>query len=153
MPVFASKTWMESIRPLLESFVDNTPGTFIEEKDFSLVWHFRKAEPEQGEGRALALKEELLNLIGNQNIEIMEGNKVIEVKNGGINKGFAANKFLLTHPADFIMAIGDDWTDEFMFKELPQTAITIKVGIKRTNANFKVESVANVRAFLRNLIS
>ncbi|MCF8253196.1 MAG: bifunctional alpha,alpha-trehalose-phosphate synthase (UDP-forming)/trehalose-phosphatase [Bacteroidia bacterium] len=153
MPVFASKTWMDSIRPLLESFVDNTPGTFIEEKNFSLVWHFRKAEPEQGEGRALALKEELLNLIGNQNIEIMEGNKVIEVKNGGINKGFAANRFLLAHPADFIMAIGDDWTDEFMFKELPQTAITIKVGVKRTNANFKLESVASVRAFLRNLIS
>jgi trehalose 6-phosphate synthase/phosphatase len=151
MPVFASKTWMETIRPLLENFVDNTPGTFIEEKNFSLVWHYRKAEPEHGDRRALELKDELTNLIGNQNIEIMEGNRVIEVKNGGINKGVAANKFLLTHPSDFIMAIGDDWTDEYMFKELPEKAITIKVGIKRTIAKYKLESVANVRVLLKKL--
>jgi trehalose 6-phosphate synthase/phosphatase len=153
MPVLASKTWMDTIRPLLENFMDNTPGTFIEEKNFSLVWHYRKAEPEQGDRRAMELRDELTNLIGNQNIEIMEGNKVIEVKNGGINKGVAANKFLLSHPSDFIMAFGDDWTDEFMFKELPEKAITIKVGIKRTNAKYKVDSVAQVRAMLKKLIA
>jgi len=151
MPVVASKTWMETIRPVLETFVDNTPGTFIEEKNFSLVWHYRKAEPEHGDRRALELVDELTTLIGNENIEIMEGNKVIEVKNGGINKGFAANRFLLSNPADFIMAMGDDWTDEFMFKELPDTAITIKVGIKRTNASYKVKSVLGVRALLKKL--
>jgi len=151
MPVVASKTWMETIRPVLETFVDNTPGTFIEEKNFSLVWHYRKAEPEHGDRRALELVDELTTLIGNENIEIMEGNKVIEVKNGGINKGFAANRFLLSNPADFIMAMGDDWTDEFMFKELPETAITIKVGIKRTNASYKVKSVLGVRALLKKL--
>ncbi len=152
MPVVANKTWMETIRPLLETFVDNTPGTFIEEKNFSLVWHYRKAEPEHGDRRALELVDELTNLIGNENIEIMEGNKVIEVKNGGINKGYAANHFLLSNPADFIMAMGDDWTDEFMFKELPEEAITIKVGIKRTSANYKVKSVMAVRVLLKKLI-
>ncbi len=153
MPVIASNKWMATVRPLLENFVDNTPGTFIEEKNFSLVWHYRKAEPEHGDRRALELRDELSNLVGNQNIEIMEGNKVIEVKNGGINKGYAANQFLLSCPNDYIMAIGDDWTDEFMFRELPPEAITIKVGIKRTSARYKVESVDSVRSLLKILAS
>ena len=85
--------WKPDIRPLLESFVDRTPGTFIEEKNYSLVWHYRRAEPEQGDLRANELKEELLTLTANHNLEIMEGNKVIEVKAGGVNKGLAAYAF------------------------------------------------------------
>lgn len=143
--------WMPMIRPVLERFVDRTPGSFIEEKNYSLVWHYRKAEPEQSLIRANELKDELLELVGNLNLEIMEGSKVIEVKSGGINKGIAANQFIHNGNFDFVMAMGDDWTDEFMFKELPNEAVTIKVGIQRTNANYKLESVDAVRKFLCNL--
>ncbi len=143
--------WMPVIRPVLERFVDRTPGSFIEEKNYSLVWHYRKAEPEQSVIRANELKDELLNLVGNLNLEIMEGSKVIEVKSGGINKGIAANQFIHNGHFDYLMAMGDDWTDEYMFKELPESAITVKVGIQRTSANFKLESVDAVRKFLTNL--
>lgn len=143
--------WKSLIRPLLESFVDRTPGTFIEEKNYSLVWHYRRAEPEQGELRANELKDELRNMIANHNLEIMEGNKVIEVKVGGINKGVAAMRFIRGNQFDCILAIGDDWTDEYMFRELPGHAITIKVGLKNTAASYKVDSVASVRSLLRAL--
>nr|WP_319398104.1 bifunctional alpha,alpha-trehalose-phosphate synthase (UDP-forming)/trehalose-phosphatase [uncultured Carboxylicivirga sp.] len=143
--------WMPMIRPILERFVDRTPGSFIEEKNYSLVWHYRKAEPEQSEIRANELKDELIGLIGNLNLEIMEGSKVIEVKNGGINKGIAALQFIKNQKFDFITAIGDDWTDEFMFRELPNKTISIKVGLKRTAANYKLESVEAVRGFLKKL--
>ncbi|HSH20169.1 MAG TPA: bifunctional alpha,alpha-trehalose-phosphate synthase (UDP-forming)/trehalose-phosphatase, partial [Draconibacterium sp.] len=143
--------WKPLIRPILETYVDRTPGTFIEEKNYSLVWHFRKAEPDQGDLRANELKDELRNMIANHNLEIMEGNKVIEVKAGGINKGIAANRFLKDQEFDFILAIGDDWTDEYMFRELPESAITIKVGLKNTAADYKVESVASVRVLLKSL--
>ncbi|MGE4586460.1 MAG: trehalose-phosphatase [Mangrovibacterium sp.] len=143
--------WKPLIRPLLENFVDRTPGTFIEEKNYSLVWHYRRAEPEQGQLRANELKEELRNMIANHNLEIMEGNKVIEVKTGGINKGMAAMRFLKDSDFDCILAIGDDWTDEYMFRELPDSAITIKVGLKNTAAAYKVESVAGVRSLLSAL--
>jgi len=146
-----NSNWKPMIRPILETYVDRTPGTFIEEKNYSLVWHFRKAEPEQGELRANELKEELRNMIANDNLEIMEGNKVIEVKTGGINKGIAAMRFLKDQPFDCIMAIGDDWTDEYMFRELPESAITIKVGLKNTAADYKVESVSAVRSLLKTL--
>lgn len=143
--------WKPEIRPFLESFVDRTPGTFIEEKNFSLVWHYRKAEPEQGELRANELKEGLHNLLANHNLEMMEGNKVIEVKSGGINKGIAATRFLRNETPDCIVAIGDDWTDEYMFRELPPWAITIKVGLKNTAASYNLESVTTVRTLLKAL--
>lgn len=143
--------WMPMIRPVLERFVDRTPGSFIEEKNYSLVWHYRKAEPDQSLIRANELKDELVNLVGNLNLEIMEGSKVIEVKSGGINKGIAANQFINNEKYDYLMAMGDDWTDEYMFKELPNEAITVKVGIQRTSANYKLESVSAVRKFLKEL--
>lgn len=148
----ATDTWKPSIRPILESFVDQTPGSFIEEKNYSLVWHFRKAEPEQGDLRANELKDELTTMIANHNLEILEGNKVIEVKTGGINKGVATMQFLQNKNFDFILAIGDDWTDEYMFRELPESAHTIKVGLKHTAAKYKVESVFAVRTLLVELI-
>ena len=143
-----NSNWKPIIRPILESYVDRTPGTFIEEKNYSLVWHYRKAEPEQGDLRANELKDELRNMIANDNLEIMEGNKVIEVKSGGINKGVAALRFLNEKEFDFILAIGDDWTDEYMFRDLPESAVTIKVGLKNTSAGYKVESVNSVRNLL-----
>lgn len=146
-----NSTWKPTIRPILENFVDRTPGTFIEEKNYSLVWHYRNAEPEQGEMRANELKDELRNMIANHNLEIMEGNKVIEVKAGGINKGVAAMRFLRDTKYDCIIAIGDDWTDEYMFRELPESAYTIKVGLKNTAASYKLESVKSVRNLLKAL--
>jgi len=147
----ATDTWKPSIRPILESFVDQTPGSFIEEKNYSLVWHFRKAEPEQGDLRANELKDELTTMIANHNLEILEGNKVIEVKTGGINKGVATMQFLQNKNFDFIFAVGDDWTDEYMFRELPESAHSIKVGLKHTAAKYKVESVFAVRTLLAEL--
>lgn len=152
MLTHTSNEWMPMIRPNLERYVDRTPGTFIEEKNYSLVWHFRNAETDLGELRARELKNELREMIANHNLEIMEGNKVIEVKTGGIDKGTAANNFLRNIDPDFIMAMGDDWTDEFLFKGLPKDAVTIKVGIKETNAAYKLETVEAVRDFLQKIV-
>jgi trehalose 6-phosphate synthase/phosphatase len=144
----ATNSWMPMVRPVLDSFVVRTPGTYLEEKNYSLVWHYEKAEAELGEIRANELKDELTTMVANHNLEIMEGNKVVEVKTGGINKGVAANRYLLNKKFDYIMAMGDDWTDEYLFRELPPEAVTIKVGIKHTSASYKVETVDAVRNFL-----
>ncbi len=145
-------SWKESIRSALESYVDRTPGSFIEEKNYSLVWHYRKSDPELGINRAIELKDELTSLVANLNLEILEGNKVVEIKNRGVNKGYAAQKLLHESPADKIVAIGDDWTDEFLFTEIPDSAITIKVGLATTIAKYKIENVSEVRNLLRELV-
>lgn len=144
-------SWKESIRPALEFYVDRTPGSFIEEKNYSLVWHYRKCDPELGVNRAIELKDELTSLVSNLNLEILEGNKVVEIKNMGINKGRAAKKILQEYTSDKIIAIGDDWTDEFLFADLPEEAITIKVGMAHTLAEYKVESYSEVRKLLKIL--
>ena len=79
--------WKEEVRPFLELSVDKTPGSFIEEKEFSLVWHYRKAEPELGSLRARELKDELLHLTANLDLGVLEGSKVLEIKSAGANKG------------------------------------------------------------------
>jgi trehalose 6-phosphate synthase/phosphatase len=142
-------SWKESIRSALEFYVDRTPGSFIEEKNYSLVWHYRKSDPELGVNRAIELKDELTSLVANLNLEILEGNKVIEIKNRGVNKGRAAQRLLHESPADSIVAIGDDWTDEFLFAEIPDSAVTIKVGLAKTIAKYKVENVTEVRNLLK----
>jgi trehalose 6-phosphate synthase/phosphatase len=144
-------TWKESIYSALEFYVDRTPGSFIEEKNYSLVWHYRKSDPELGLNRAIELKDEMTSLVANLNLEILEGNKVLEIKNRGINKGRAALKVLQAQPADKIVAVGDDWTDEFLFSELPKEAISIKVGMANTIAGYKVENYEEVRDLLHKL--
>ena len=99
--------------------MDRTPGSLIEEKDYSLVWHYRKSEPELASNRARELKEALLQFTTNLGLGVLEGNKVIEVKNAGINKGHAALKWVANEYFDFILAAGDDRTDEDIFHVLP----------------------------------
>jgi trehalose 6-phosphate synthase/phosphatase len=141
--------WMEKIKPVLESFVDRTPGSFIEEKNYSMAWHYRNTDPDFGEKRATELNTVLTSLIGNDDISVLNGNKVMEVKSSNVNKGRAAVRMLGEDDYDFVFAIGDDWTDEFMFQELPSSAITVKVGLKKTQAKYHVESTKRVRELLK----
>ncbi|WP_347840437.1 bifunctional alpha,alpha-trehalose-phosphate synthase (UDP-forming)/trehalose-phosphatase [uncultured Draconibacterium sp.] len=144
--------WKDNIMPVLESYVDRTPGSLIEEKTYSLVWHYRKADIELGVLRALDLVHDISNLIINQDLEILEGKKVIEIKVSGINKGMAASDFIHEKPAQFILAMGDDWTDEFLFKELPENAHTVKVGTENSAAKYYLNNYKEVRAFLSELV-
>jgi trehalose 6-phosphate synthase/phosphatase len=145
------RAWMESIRPVINFYVDRTPRSLLEEKNYSLVWHYRHADPDLGEIRSWELKDDLRELVTNLNLEIMDGDKVIEVKNSGINKGRAAALQLAGKDYDFILAIGDDWTDEFTFGAMPEKAITIKVGSKPTRARYYTDSVETVRVLLKAL--
>lgn len=144
-------SWMETIRNVMQFYIDRTPGSFLEEKNYSLVWHYRKADPELGAQRGYELKDELSSLIANHNLDILEGSKVIEVKNSGINKGRAALTKITNKKYDFIFAMGDDWTDEFLFKSLPDEAVTVKVGIMNTQARFYINSYKDSRELLKKL--
>ena len=145
--------WKEAVRPSINFYVDRTPGSFLEEKNYSLVWHYRKADPELGPIRAMELKDDLTSLIGNLNLEILEGNKVIEIKSSGINKGRAAMHLLEKNKHDFILCIGDDWTDEYLFEEVPDKAITIKVGLTNTAARYALGNFSEVRLLLNQIAS
>jgi trehalose 6-phosphate synthase/phosphatase len=144
--------WMDSILPILENFADNTPGTFVEKKKFSLAWHYRKADPELAQIRTSEVNTVLTSLITNHGLSILNGDKVIEVKSSSVNKGKACSHLLINQKFDSIIALGDDYTDEFMFEELPDFATTIKVGFKKTKAKYYIKDTDKVRQVLNELL-
>jgi trehalose 6-phosphate synthase/phosphatase len=143
--------WKGEFRQVLETYVDRTPGSFIEEKDYSLVWHFRKVEAGLGELRSRELTSHLKYLTTGKNLNVLEGDMVVELKNADVNKGIAAQRWLGKRDAGFIMAIGDDWTDEDTFKAMPENSLTIKVGSTTSTAKYNLPSVKDVRELLKSL--
>ncbi len=143
--------WMQSIRPILETFVDRTPGTFIETKNYSLAWHYRTADPELAKKRTIELNTVLTSMVSNNDLSVLKGNKVIEIKSSNVNKGRAVNRLLMQDDYDFITVIGDDWTDEYMFEEVPDWAYTIKVGFANTVARYQIKGPKQVRELLQKL--
>jgi len=143
--------WKDKIRPILELYADRTPGSFVEEKGFSLVWHYRRADAEFASLRLQELRDAVLNLTENLDIGVFEGSKILEVKNIGISKGHAAEKWLSKSKWDFILAAGDDYTDEDMFSVLPDNAYSIKVGHGISKARFNLDSVDDLKLLLEGL--
>lgn len=146
-------SWKEEIREVLESFVERTSGSFIEEKKYSLAWHHRQVNAGLGETRAHELVDILTHRVSDLNLQILEGNKVIEVKTSGINKGKAAQRWLDEKDWDFILTLGDDFTDEDTFRAMPPEAFTIKVGYVDSVARFHIAGVDEVRSLLQKLPS
>ncbi|QCK17096.1 bifunctional alpha,alpha-trehalose-phosphate synthase (UDP-forming)/trehalose-phosphatase [Mangrovivirga cuniculi] len=145
-------SWKDQIKPVLDRYVDRTPGSFIEEKDFSLAWHYRKVETGLGEMRARELTSHLKYLAAPMDLMVLEGDMVVEIKNSQVNKGRAAQKWIEKFPAEFNLAIGDDKTDEDTFSVMPDEAFTIKVGIGNSNADYSVEDHDQVRVLLKSLL-
>lgn len=143
--------WKKEFQPIIEAYVNRTPGSFVETKDHSLVWHFRKVETGLGELRSRELTSHLKYLSTGKNLQVLEGDMVVEVKNADVNKGRAAHKWLETFEPDFAMALGDDWTDEDTFKAMPEDAITIKVGNSSSAAKYNVSTFKEVRGLLKVL--
>ncbi len=143
--------WKSGIREFLERIVDRTPGSFIEEKSYSIAWHYRKLDPGLAEIRKHELMEKLNLRISGTNLQLMEGNKVLEVKDNKVNKGLAAKTWLDKDDWSFIMAVGDDYTDEDTFKALPGDAYTLKVGFTTTSARYNIDTVKNVQALISKM--
>ncbi|HXS37771.1 MAG TPA: bifunctional alpha,alpha-trehalose-phosphate synthase (UDP-forming)/trehalose-phosphatase [Flavipsychrobacter sp.] len=146
-----SDEWKQEIYSALDVYARRTPGAFIEEKSYSLVWHYRKAEAGLGRLRAHELMEDIRHVVTDRGLQMLQGDKVIEIKNMAINKGKAAKRWLEKDNYDFTMAIGDDHTDEDTFKAMPDDAITIKVGSNASAATYFLHSYREVRALLQEM--
>jgi trehalose 6-phosphate synthase/phosphatase len=146
-------SWKEDIRNIMEYYVLRTPGALIEEKHHSLVWHYRKVDKGLGNLRMRELLSHLKYMARGHNLQVLEGNMVLEIKMPDINKGRAALNLMKGQEHDFIMAIGDDWTDEDTFKALPKEAFTIRVGYSYTHADYNIKSHRQVRNLLAKLIN
>jgi trehalose 6-phosphate synthase/phosphatase len=147
-----SSEWKEQILPVLETYADRLPGSFVEEKDYSVVWHYRRADAGTGSIIAKELVDYLVDFTANIDIQVMQGHKIIEVTDVDVNKSSAGIHWLASYNSDFIMAIGDDWTDEYLFKVLPERAYSIRVGITQSHARFNLRDSGEVISLLGRLI-
>ncbi|MFH1962603.1 MAG: bifunctional alpha,alpha-trehalose-phosphate synthase (UDP-forming)/trehalose-phosphatase [bacterium] len=147
-----SNDWKPRLLSLCRMYVDRLPGSFVEEKEFSLVWHYRGADPELGSLRAKELMDDLISLTANIGLQILPGNKVVEIRTAGVNKGASASYLLARDKYDFILAIGDDWTDEDLFKILPQEAYSLKVGIGSSYAGYNLRNYKEVIKLLQEMV-
>lgn len=146
-----STNWKEEVITLMEGYTDKTPGSFIEEKTYSLAWHYRKVQKGLGSLRANELMDNLQYHLNTHGLKMLDGDKVVEVKNADVNKGRATLNLLHDKNYDFILAIGDDRTDEDTFTALPETAVTIKVGSNVSAAKYYLENQEEVRTLLGTL--
>ncbi|MCL4393249.1 MAG: bifunctional alpha,alpha-trehalose-phosphate synthase (UDP-forming)/trehalose-phosphatase [Chloroflexi bacterium] len=143
--------WKPDLLPILEMYADRLPGSLVEEKQFSIVWHYRKADPELGAARARELVDDLVQFTANIDVQVLPGSKVVEVRNAGVDKGAASLRWLANPEYEFILAAGDDVTDEDLFKALPAPAYSIKVGMSRSYARFNLHGPAQLLDLLKEL--
>ena len=147
-------SWREPVLAMLREISQRTPGSLVEVKAAALAWHYRMADQETGARRANELRLHLNQLLSNQPVEILAGNRIVEIRPYGVHKGRIVPPLTPERlAATTIVAIGDDRTDEDLFGALPPEAITIKVGPGDTKARFRVDGVAAVRQLLQSLVN
>jgi trehalose 6-phosphate synthase/phosphatase len=147
-----SHDWKERVRPVFQHFVDRTAGSFIEEKEFSLVWHYRVSESIFSDWLAHELVAMLEDMLAETELRATRGRKIVEVRPGWLHKGSVAKRFVdLCGPAGFKLAMGDDRTDEDLFGVLDPESWTVHVGTGRSLAQFTVPGPADVVEILKRL--
>ncbi|QQG51177.1 MAG: trehalose-phosphatase [Candidatus Saccharibacteria bacterium] len=140
--------WKQSVTEIMEGIESELPGSFVEEKHAGLAFHYRKAaNPE-------LQVEELIRLLtpvaNTERLRIMHGKKVVEVVPAGVDKG-TASLYWLKGDYDFILAVGDDTTDEALFSILPSDAYSLKIGEGDTAASHRLDTQAEFVDFITKL--
>jgi len=146
-----SNGWKSAIVPILQTHADRLPGAFLEEKQYSVVWHYRRADPDLAAVRVRELADALVSFAANIGVHVQQGNRVMEVRCGGIDKGNGALSFLPKDVSSFVLAIGDDSTDEELFRVLPDSAFSIRVGLQHSWAKFNLRSHVEVLDLLKEM--
>lgn len=145
--------WHQEINAIMDAYVVRCPRSFVEQKDFSIAWHYRNADDVQGQMRAKELVAELQAVTQEKSLGVLNGNKVVEVRTKGVDKGTAVAKLVESGHFDFVLAIGDDVTDEDMFRQLAlsEQAFTIKVGNAKSFAKYNLHTPYMVHSLLEML--
>jgi trehalose 6-phosphate synthase/phosphatase len=150
--VSVSDLWKDEIRRVMQLFVLRCAGSFVEEKTNTIAWHYRNTQTGLGFSRSRELLNTLSQLIQNTTLQVIDGNKVVEVRIGGFDKGATALKIINEMDPDFVLCMGDDTTDEDMFKALEGEAYTIKVNNGASSAQYTILSQQQVLPLLQSLL-
>jgi trehalose 6-phosphate synthase/phosphatase len=139
----AYETLRENVIGIMKDFEQRIPGSRVEEKEFGVVWHYRMADPIFGYQQALVLADTLGGLLERTPLGVLTSKKAVEVRHFGVNKGDAVRTLLEEggfDPArDMMITMGDDRTDEDMFRVNPSENISISVSDAPMVASYVME--------------
>lgn len=147
-----SNDWKIYVRPVLEHFTRQTRGARIEYKSGSIAWHYRLVADDIAAVRVpdvYACLDELTRVFP---IDVIKGDKVLEVRMRGVNKGLVVTSFGADFSNALILALGDDCTDEDLFKVLPQGSIAVHVGEKPSIAPYRLRDFQEARQLLESIL-
>lgn len=143
-----ARGWRVDAQRLMRQFEQRTPGSRIERKSLGLAWHWRGVSTSMGARRAEALAVELRSRLP-RTADVLVGDHVIEVRPRGVDKGSIATALRASaESGSQFVAVGDDLTDEDMFRALDHRAVTIHVGMRSTRARYRVPDVDTVLTLL-----
>jgi trehalose 6-phosphate synthase/phosphatase len=142
--------WMGLVREIMEEYRARIDGSFIEQKENSLAWHYGKVKITGVEDTANEVYNTLTNITANSQVNVLFGKKVVEVSNM-MSKGIYYELVLARTNPSFIFCAGDDITDESLFYVLPDGAISVKVGDGDSEAKYRCKSYKSLRNSMRRL--
>ncbi|KMZ76201.1 Trehalose-6-Phosphate Synthase [Zostera marina] len=156
--------WMLMADPVMKLYTEATDGSYIEAKESALVWHHRDADQTFGTSQAKEMLDHLENVLANEPVIAKRGQFIVEVKPQGVSKGLVADNILSTMakrncPADFVLCIGDDRSDEDMFENFGSKNLvssnahiySCTVGQKPSKATYYLDDTNDVLEMLRAL--
>lgn len=101
----------------LHALLGASAGWLVERKDLSVTVHHRRVDPATRE-RMLPVVRAALDGTAAEHpgLTVLEGRAVLELRVAGADKGRALRELVRAHPGRVPLAIGDDVTDEDMFR-------------------------------------
>ncbi|MEA9356286.1 bifunctional alpha,alpha-trehalose-phosphate synthase (UDP-forming)/trehalose-phosphatase [Bacteriovorax sp. PP10] len=146
-----TSTWFPEVIKVMNSYTDKVPLSSIEIKKSSVVWHYRQSPNDFATFQARKLDDELQACLSNQPVAISIGSKIVEAKATECNKGDYIRFRMSQEDDTLFICIGDDKTDEDMFKIAKENGLTIKVGSEESEAQFCLAKQSDVFTFLKGL--
>ncbi|MBI4407695.1 MAG: trehalose-phosphatase [Candidatus Kerfeldbacteria bacterium] len=143
--------WKIPARVLFQQAMHAIPTTWFEEKPYSLVWHYRNVPARLVKAKVKIMRRALQQLTKQYPLRLIMGRNLIELLPASINKGRATKHWLCQYQDSFIIAAGDERTDEDIFSVLPRNAISIKVQAGSSLAKYLLPDDQALRDLLAQL--
>ncbi len=143
---------MINIKNNLKCFSNKNPGTILEDKTETVALHYRLSP--KVETQALDLISQLIS--NQEDLELLVGKMVLEVRPKIAHKGTAISKFMVEDPfsGKIPIFIGDDTSDEDGFRAVnARGGISICVNPEsESNARWSLKNVSSVLYWLTNFV-
>jgi len=145
--------WKIKINKILTTYIGRLPESYIEEKEYSIAWHYRNCDDKLWYIVSQELINDLTEFTSNSNIQIVSDEKTIEIRTNSINKWAIIDQIIQKNMYDFIVGIWDSITDEDMFDIISNKGkgYSIKIWEWNSIAKYKLLDYKDVRNFLGNI--